>query len=104
MWRCGDYILYHALALGRGYARYWLIEYDMALNFADPLDFFRFFDARAGEDYLAACLKVADKPWHWRARAARRFPVVYSSLFPLVRLAAGALPRLLSGGVSKPIG
>ncbi len=95
LWRCGDYAFYHALALGRAYRRYWLIEYDVAVNFADPLDFFRLFDERASEDYLAACLKVADKGWHWRERAARRFPVVYSALFPVVRLSAGAVERLL---------
>ena len=94
LWRCGDYAFYHALALGRAYRRYWLVEYDVVVNFADPLDFFRFFDDRAGEDYLAACLKVADKDWHWRERAARRFPVVYSALFPVVRLSAAAAERL----------
>ncbi len=88
LWRCGDYVFYHALALNRGYKRFWSIEYDVVINFVDPLDFFRFFDAQASEDYLCACLKLADDDWFWRTSAARRFAVVNHALFPLVRLSA----------------
>ena len=93
-WRCGDYVFYHARALRPGHKRYWSIEYDIALNFADPLDFFRFFDREAKEEYLTTFLEVAEPNWFWRKEAARRFPVVYSSGFALVRLSANAIDRL----------
>jgi hypothetical protein len=95
LWRCGDYVFYHALTLDRGYTRFWSIEYDVAINFEDPLDFFRFFDAQASEDYLCACLKPADSDWFWLRGAARRFAVVNHALFPLVRLSAAAAAQLL---------
>jgi len=94
MWRCGDYLFYHALALKQGYDRYWSIEYDIALNFCDPLEFFRFFDRKADEEYLSTFLEVAGSEWPWRASAERRFPVVYASGFALVRLSARAVARL----------
>lgn len=94
-WRCGDYVFYHARALRPGYKRYWSIEYDIALNFADPLDFFRFFDREAKEEYLTTFLEVAPAAWHWRRQAARRFPIVYSSGFAVVRLSAQAIDRLM---------
>jgi len=95
-WRCRDYAFYHARALRPGYKRYWSIEYDITLNFADPLDFFRRFDREAEEEYLTTFLSVADPDWFWRKEAARRFPVVYSSGFALVRLSANAIDRLLA--------
>ena len=49
LWRCGDYVFYHALELASGYRYVWSIEYDVCVNFADPLEFFRYFDARAQE-------------------------------------------------------
>jgi hypothetical protein len=95
LWRCGDYVFYHALALNRGYKHYWSIEYDVVVNFEDPLEFFRFLDANASEDYLCACLKLAENDWYWLRMAARRFPVVYHALFPLVRLSASAAAQFL---------
>ena len=95
LWRCGDYVFYHARAQYPGYKHYWSIEYDIGLNFADPLDFFRAFDHKAKEDYLTTFLEVADWKWPWRRAAARRFPVVYASGFPLVRLSGTAIDRLL---------
>jgi hypothetical protein len=95
LWRCGDYVFYHALALNRGYKWYWSIEYDVVINFKDPVDFFRFFDAHASEDYLCACLKLAESDWYWRKMAARRFAVVYHALFPLVRLSSTAADQML---------
>ena len=94
MWRCGDYLFYHALALERGYKHYWSIEYDVTLNFEDPLDFFRFFDREAKEDYLTTFLEVAEPSWEWRPAALRRFGLVYKSGFPLVRLNANAVAKL----------
>jgi hypothetical protein len=94
-WRCGDYVFYHARAQRPGYKHYWLIEYDIALNFADPLDFFRSIDRLAREDYLTTFLETAPSDWFWRKAAARRFPVVYSSGFALVRLSGAAVDRLL---------
>ena len=95
LWRCGDYVFYHALALDRGYKLFWSIEYDVVINFEDPLDFFRFFDARASEDYLCACLRLAETDWYWYRSAARRFAVVNHALFPLVRLSSTAAKQLL---------
>ena len=94
LWRCGDYAFYHALELPRRYARIWLVEYDIALNFADPLEFFRFFDREASEDYLTTFLEKAPPLWHWRRAADRRYPVVFSSGFAVVRLSAAAVARL----------
>lgn len=95
LWRCGDYLFYHALAVRPGYRQYWLIEYDITLNFADPLDFFRFFDREAAEDYISTFLELADPKWYWYKAAARRFPVVYASGFAVVRLSVSAIARLL---------
>jgi len=94
LWRCGDYLFYHALALPRRYERIWSIEYDIALNFADPAEFFRVFDRSATEDYLTTFLEEAPAKWHWRRATVRRFPVVYSSGFALVRLSAKAAELL----------
>lgn len=95
LWRCGDYVFYHALALNRGYKLFWSIEYDTVLNFADPVDFFRLLDRRAGEDYLTTFLTVAEPTWYWSNAALSRFGLVYSSGFTLVRLNASAIAKLL---------
>jgi hypothetical protein len=94
-WRCGDYVFYHARALRPGYKHYWSIEYDIALNFSDPLEFFRVFDRQAKEEYLTTFLEIAPREWRWRPPAARRFPVVYASGFALVRLCGPAIDSLL---------
>ena len=94
MWRCGDYLFYHALQLETPYPRIWSIEYDIAINLADPLDFFRRLDAEAGEDYLTTFLQIAEPSWIWRKAAAKRFPVVYSSGFAVVRLKREAAAKL----------
>ena len=91
LWRCGDYVFYHALELASGYRYVWSIEYDVCVNFADPLEFFRYFDARAQEQALCANLQVAPPDWWWRKIAARRFGVVYMAHFPLVRMTPAAI-------------
>ena len=91
LWRCGDYVFYHALERAAGYRYVWSIEYDVVVNFADPFEFFRFFDERAKEQVLCADLRLAEPDWWWRKITARRFGVVYSALFPLVRMTPSAI-------------
>jgi hypothetical protein len=94
LWRCGDYVFYHALDVAQRYRFVWSIEYDVVVNYTDPLDFFRHFDARAQEQVLCADLQVAAPDWWWRRITARRFGVVYMALFPLVRMTPSAIAAL----------
>src|ERR1700761_4536176 len=93
-WLCGDYALYRARAECPEAEHIWLIEYDVAINFARASDFFaRFADDTA--DFLAFDYEPATPAWSW-TRLMRPFgEPVMRCMFPVVRLSARALDHLL---------
>lgn len=91
IWKNGDYALYlAAAALPRRYRYYWLIEYDVYVNF-DPLaDFFALF-AGSDADCLAPYCGPKPPEWLWANNLDWIAPEVYGCFFPVLRLSAPAL-------------
>jgi hypothetical protein len=95
-WRCGDYALIAARGALPQYARFWMVETDVRLNSRRPQEFFDRFEA-SNADFLAANLEPAPEAWDWRATMDPSLGAVWRSLFPLVRLSAGAIDAIGNG-------
>ena len=95
LWRCGDYPLYLARRAFPDFAGYWLIEYDVAINRADPVSFFREFDGTHAHDFLSTHFREREPGWNWGDPMQSEYPVVWRSYFPLVRLSGRAIDFLL---------
>lgn len=91
LWKNGDYAFYQALwHLPRPYRYYWLIEYDVHINFADLNDFFGLFLNR-DEDCLAPYCGEKPASWMWFQSMRWLSETVYGCFFPVLRLSRTAL-------------
>ena len=90
-WRCGDYCLYLARKRYPDCEKFWLIEYDVTINRADPLSFFVEIDEAHDHDFLSAHFRKAEDSWTWGHPMRDYSNNVYRAYFPLVRLTARAL-------------
>ncbi|MBX9699326.1 MAG: sulfotransferase [Acetobacteraceae bacterium] len=101
-WQCGDYVYYAVREAFPGHDFYWMVEPDLEINFGDPNDFFRGFDA-VGDDLLAAMFgprsRTAGKPGTaegagWATLMAGQHGTAYGCLFPITRLSGRAIDYL----------
>jgi hypothetical protein len=93
VWENGDYPLYLAYLRHPAYRYYWMIEYDVLINFDD---YNEFFDRFAAVDLdLIGALGRADQGYQWYAPAARMFAEVWGMFFPMMRLSNRALAYAL---------
>jgi hypothetical protein len=91
IWKNGDYALYHAAShLKRTYKYYWMIEYDVFLNFDDLNEFFDVFRA-CDDDFIAPYCGPKPPEWLWSGNMSWITDTVYGCFFPVVRLSAPAL-------------
>ena len=90
-WRCGDYPLYLARMRHPECDTFWLIEYDVTINRAEPVEFFKELDEAHRHDFLASHFRKPEDWWMFRKAMATRSNDVYRSYFPLVRLSGRAL-------------
>jgi hypothetical protein len=91
LWKNGDYALYYAmLKLPKVYKYYWMIEYDVHINYRNLNDFFQHF-ASSETDFIAPYLSRRNASWMWAPHADWLFPAIYGCLFPIVRISAKAL-------------
>ena len=95
-WRAGDYAFYCALDQFRDAPRFWMIEYDTAINRADPLSFLREIDAASRHDLLAPHFREPEDWWHFAEPLRGVYPRVMRCFYPLVRLSARAIRALLA--------
>lgn len=95
-WRCGDYGFYLARVQYPQASHFWLIEYDVRVSGTDLSTFFGFFEPFGETDLIAAQYRPADRDWYWRHALPARKVVIHRCLFPLVRLTASAVDRLLA--------
>jgi hypothetical protein len=109
LWKNGDYALYHAAAhLPKPYKFYWLIEYDVYINYADLNAFFSIFHHRT-EDFIAPYFGPKPAAWMWSSQMRWLSEHVYGCFFPLLRISAPALhhchmARLYYGCKLKELG
>jgi hypothetical protein len=94
-WRCGDYGFYHAQRQLPAARHIWMIEYDVALRFEHLA---RFFEIYADEpaDVLLCQLREAGPDWYWYHAMRMKRATVYRCLFPILRLSAVAVVKLMS--------
>lgn len=90
-WRCGDYPLYLARLRFPECSTFWLCEYDVAINRAEPISFFQEMDAAHDHDFLATHFRRPEEWWSFRHAMTARYAEVWRSYFPLVRLSGRAL-------------
>jgi hypothetical protein len=95
-WRCGDYGLYLARAQFPDAPHFWLIDYDVRISGPDLGAFFKFFETNGPADLIAPQYGPAGAEWYWRHTIRARNVTVYRCLFPLVRVTASAVDRLLA--------
>ena len=95
LWRCGDYSLYLARQTYPDATNYWLIEYDVAINRPDPINFFREFDTAHTHDFLSTHFREREPGWNWGNPMQGEYAVVWRSYFPLIRLSGRAIDFLL---------
>lgn len=91
IWKNGDYALYVAAErLARRYRYYWLIEYDVWINF-EPLA--AFFDLFAHEDVDLIAPYCGPRPpeWVWANNMEWLASEVYGCFFPVLRVSVPAL-------------
>jgi hypothetical protein len=94
VWENGDYPLYVAYLRLPTYNFYWMIEYDVLINFEDYNSFFRNFE-KIDLD-LIGTLNRGGSAWQWYAPAARMFAEVWAMFFPMMRLSNRAVAYALS--------
>lgn len=90
-WRCGDYALYLARQRFPDCGTFWLIEYDVTINRAEPIEFFREIDGAHDHDFLATHFRKPEDWWSFRHAMEARSGDVYRCYFPLVRVSGRAL-------------
>ncbi|MGI4798125.1 MAG: discoidin domain-containing protein [Janthinobacterium lividum] len=90
-WRCGDYPLYLARLRFPECNIFWLIEYDVTINRAEPIEFFEELDKFHGYDFLSSHFRKPEDWWMFGFRMRAYSEDVYRSYFPLVRLSGRAL-------------
>lgn len=91
LWKNGDYALYLAAStLERRYRFYWMIEYDVCINFEPLADFFALF-AEAAADCIAPYCGPRPPEWIWANNMDWVSPAIYGCFFPILRLSAPAL-------------
>ena len=90
-WRCGDYSLYLARQSYPDCDRFWLIEYDVTINRADPVNFFIEIDQAHDHDFLSAHYRKAEDWWTWGYPMKEYSNEVWRAYFPLVRITGRAL-------------
>ncbi|MDT7952024.1 MAG: hypothetical protein RQ966_11025 [Acetobacteraceae bacterium] len=93
-WRCGDYGFYLARTRFPSTTHFWMIEYDVRISGHHLADFFDHFATHPNVDLIAADLRQTDG-WFWRDSVRSRNVPAYRCFFPLTRLSAPAIDRLL---------
>lgn len=89
-WLCGDYFLFTGMQSLPNYDRYWMIEYDVRLGFAQARQFFdRFADPTI--DFLAFMMREAGPNWSWYEPMRHFSARVHACLFPIVAVGRKAL-------------
>lgn len=94
-WLCGDYFLYVGMQALPHYDRYWLVEYDVRLSFAEGREFFDLF-ADPGVDFLAFMMHEAGPNWNWHAVMLPFSPRVHACNFSIVAASRKALDHALA--------
>lgn len=100
-WLCGDIAYYVAQTRFPEVSHFWLIEYDVLFSFDRASEFFAHFDGADHVDFLAASLRLAKPKWYWHntmlmeTNGVSNNRAVYRCFFPLTRLSAVAIRRLL---------
>lgn len=95
-WRCGDYPLYLARKRYPKCDKFWLIEYDVTINRADPVSFFTEIDAAHEHDFISAHFRKAEDWWTWGYPMRDYSSDVYRAYFPLVRMSGRALDFVMA--------
>ena len=90
-WRAGDYAFYCAQHRYPDAARFWLVEYDIAINRADPVSFLREIDAASHHDLLSTHFREPEHWWFFAEPLRHLYPTVMRCFYPLVRLSARAV-------------
>ena len=90
-WRAGDYALYCAQARYPDAARFWLVEYDVAINRADPVSFLREIDAASDHDLLAPHFREPEPWWFYADHLRGVYPTIMRCFYPVIRLSARAV-------------
>jgi hypothetical protein len=94
VWWNGDYPLYVAYLKYPAYRFYWMIEYDVLINYSDYNEFFAKFES-IELDLIGSPLYIGAEGWAWYAAAARMFAEVWGMFFPMMRLSNRAVSYAL---------
>jgi hypothetical protein len=94
LWRCGDYVLYLVRQQRPQYELFWMIEYDVAIDRADPISFFEEVDMFPEYQLLSTHFRQADRDWPWRATMEGAYSNIFRCFFPLLRIHASAIDFL----------
>ncbi|WP_232631165.1 hypothetical protein [Methylobacterium sp. Leaf118] len=93
-WRCGDYAFY----IVRGHfpmaSQFWLIEPDVYIHSDEPENFFKKFSHCENIDMISARYSRASEHWAWYKYMAFYHSVIYTMMFPVVRLSGRAVDYL----------
>ncbi|WJS86012.1 hypothetical protein [Paracoccus sp. TOH] len=88
-WLCGDYFIYAASQLLRGYDRYWLLESDVRLSMSSSANFFDAF-SEDFSDIFAFHVYKAKSNWYWYKPMSHFECDVYACLFPFIGITRAA--------------
>ena len=103
---CADLLFAFAQARAPGYDWYVLVENDLLIR-PDAAGYFDRLAARLADhppgtlDLVVPKLMFSNPGWMWHRAAARRYPRVLSSFFPLVAMSGRAVPYLFGERVSE---
>ncbi len=95
-WRAGDYAFYCAQNRYPDAERFWLVEYDVAINRPDPVSFLREIDAASNHDLVSPHYREPEEWWFFAEHLRGVYPTMMRCFFPLVRLSSRAVRYALS--------